>query len=368
MIHIHKSLLITSSLLLSSNLLAFGFGDIGDALNKAGSAVNTTQSTQKASSSKTTHKETQKVVSQKSTNEGDIKKEYERIRSLFNKEEFDPRLLRNYITGDPNSPEEVTEWAESIKSYQDSLPGIKAFLDKTWKTTTLGNSREFRRYLQWFNNSVEDDIREAVFDKKSNQWKSDLLSGVIENGWKEEYLKRSLKSQSTVREIMGRYNRGATVLENQKIFEKIVDGKYSKSTQKYIKEYKELGKKLTQAKKDNIKNQRLPEPGAFNAKTVKLAKELLKKSGVKFSHLTLMQDITHYMKVEHVDNAFYVQKMDKFYVKFVAQKNGKHYIVDASFKKVIQWHPNPQRAFNKWYLYNVEQIERGDQILKKFVR
>jgi len=365
-----KSLLITSSLLLSSNLLAFGFGDISDTLSTAGSAVSSAQSINEATKTQAeVEEEKVKVAVQNSqSSEADVKKEYERIKSLFNKEDFDPRLLRNYITGNPNSTEEVTEWADSIKSYQDTLPGIKKFLDKTWKTTKLGSTREFRRYLQWFKNSVEDDITEAVFAKKNNQWKPDLIAGVIENGWEPDYLKRSLKSQSTVRDVMGRYNRGATVLENQKIFEETVDGKYSIETQKYMMSYSELGRKLTQAKKDNIKNQRLPEPGAFNGKTANLAKKLLKKAGVKFSHLTLMQDVTPYMKVEFVDDAYYIQKMDKFYVKFVAQKNGKHYIVDASFKKVIQWHPNPQRPLNKWYLYNVENIERGDQILKKFVR
>jgi len=295
---------------------------------------------------------------------GNIDEELAAMQEVFDKEKFDPRLLRDYITDETYSPIVVEEWAKRLKNYKALMPDMIKFLDKVRNNTLKGKEQSFQMYRHWFKNNLGDDIENAMLDK-TRRWGHELHNGVYEyKTWKPRELKAKLKTQSGVKELMEKFDKGKQALENQKVFDKVMDGKYSAKTNTYIKQFKAYNKILLTAKKLALKNQRMPQAAGHNPKLLSLAKSLLplKKLG-KVSHMRVTQKLTHHKELKY-GNGWYMVRWDVFAVAFV-QKVGKNYFIRyAYFDKYIE---NKFGLNNggKWYLHSVVE---GPEILKSKIR
>ena len=290
-----------------------------------------------------------------------IKEELKAIQSVFDKKTFDPRLQRDYITGEPRSPEDVKEWALKLKEYKKLMPDMQKFLDKVKNNTIEGTKQEFKRYRTWFINSVSDDINDAILTS-TRRWETEMRNGIIKyRNYKPSELNTMLKSQSGVRELLEEYTVGTKALENQKVYEQAMSGKLSAKTRGYVKDYKAYDTKLTDAKKAALKNQRLPR-AISNPKLLAVAKSKFKTSALKnISHINVSKNLYHTNLLKYSDG-WYMVRWDAFNVSFVERIGDRYFIKTASFKKDTE---NKYGLMNggEWYLSTT--TESGDEILKE---
>ncbi len=304
--------------------------------------------------------ESKKMASSVSNNSEELKA----IQTVFDKSTFDPRLQRDYITGEPRSPEDVKEWASKLKGYKQLMPDMQQFLEKVRNNTIEGTNQEFKRYRTWFINSVSDDIDDAILTS-TRRWETEMRNGIIKyRNYKANELNAILKSQSGVRELMEEYRLGTKALENQKVYEQATYSKLSAKTQEYIKDYKAYDTKLTDAKKAAIKNQRLPR-AISNPVLLAVAKSKFKSSALKnISHINVSKNLYHTNLLKYSDG-WYMLRWDAFNVSFVEQVGDRYFIKTASFKKDTE---NKYGLMNKgeWYLSTTS--ESGDEILKENIK
>jgi len=264
-----------------------------------------------------------------------ISEELKAIQTVFDKSTFDPRLQRDYITGEARSPEDVKEWAEKLKNYKKLMPDMQKFLDKVRNNTIEGTKQDFKYYRTWFINSVADDMEDAILDS-TRRWETEMRNGIIKyRNYKPSELNAMLKRQSSIREFMEAYKVGTKVLANQKVYEEVTNGKLSAKTQNYIKDYKAFDTKLVDAKKEAIKNQRLPR-AISNPTILNIAKSKFKEGYAKnISHINISLDLYHASELDFY-NGWYVKRWDAFNVYFVEQVGDRYFIKTASFKKDTQ--------------------------------
>ena len=294
-----------------------------------------------------------------------IEEELKAIQSVFDQREFDPRLQVNNVIGEIKTPQEVTQWAKKLKNYMAMIPDMKKFLQTAKANTIQGRAPAFSQYTHWFENSVEDDIEKAIIDK-TRIWDTNIRDGIAGNRMMVDNLLRLLKDQSSVKELMQKYQKGEKCLQNSMALEVVMDGKLSGKTVLLKNEYKAYKKKLDKAKVSSLKNQKLPEAVTDNPKLLKLAKSLIKKMGRKtgeISHMLITNDLYHAKELKH-DDGWYMLRWDGFSVKFVEKIEGKYYIQYATFSKSIE-NKYGLKYGGKWYLSTMSMFKEGAEILKE---
>lgn len=264
-----------------------------------------------------------------------IGEELKIIQSVFDKEKFDPRLQRDYISGEARSPEDVKQWATTLKDYKALIPDMTKFLNKVRNNTVEGREQPFTTYRHWFVNSVESDIDSAILDS-TRHWGTEMFNGIVKH---RTYSKRDFdslfKSQSSVKEMMDEFKVGMKALTNQKVYEEVTFGKYSAKTQKYINDYKAYDKKLARAKEMSLKNQQMPRAVENNPELISLTKSLMNAEGKKnTSHMRIVRKLMH-NEVLKFDNGWYVHKWDSFMVAYVEKRGSKYFIKKDLISKDI---------------------------------
>ncbi len=291
---------------------------------------------------------------------GNIEEEFKTIQSVFNKEQFDPRLQRDYISGDARNPQEVKEWAEMLKEYKELIPDMTKFLDKVRNNTVEGRKPAFAGYRHWFVNNVEDDIDDAINDS-TRRWKTEMFNGITKyRNYKPAQLDRTMNSQSEVKELMEEYTIGMKALENQKVFDKVMLGTYAPATKKYIKDYAAYDKKLIKAKQMTLKNQRVPQAVENNPKLLALAKSLVQGNNSNISHMRITRKFMH-NKVLKYSDGWYLLKWDSFIVSYVEKRGNRYFVKTAIISKNIAARYGVSNA--DWYARGTNL--EGDEILKE---
>jgi len=292
-----------------------------------------------------------------------IEEEFAAIKSVFDKEKFDPRLQRDYIRGEARTPQEVKEWAEMLKGYKQLIPSMTKFLDKVRNNTIEGRKPAFSNYSYWFANNVEDDIDNALKDS-TRRWNTEMHNGIHKyRDYKPQELDRAMNSQSQVKELMDEFTVGMKALENQKAFDKVMLGTYTPTTKKYIKDYTAYDKKLAKAKQMTLKNQKMPQAVENDPKLLALAKSLVKGNNSNISHMRITRKFMH-NEVLKYSEGWYLLKWDSFIVSYVEKKGSRYFVKSAVISKNVaarygvsntDWHAQGTNA-------------EGDEILKENIR
>ena len=278
-----------------------------------------------------------------------IDEEFKAIKSAFDKEKFDPRLQRDYISGEARSPQDVKVWATTLKEYKKLIPDMTKFLDKVRNNTVEGRKQPFRTYRHWFVNNVESDIDEAVLDS-TRRWNTEMFNGIVKyRTYSKANFDRRFKNQRSVKEMMDEFNVGMKALTNQKVYEQATFGSYTTKTQKYITDYKRYDKELSKAKEMSLKNQKMPQAVERNSKLIALAESMIKSDLKKnASHLRIVRKFMH-NKVLEYSQGWYVHAWDSFIVAFV-EKHGNKYLIQRAFlSKEISNKYSPADG-GKWHI------------------
>ena len=264
-----------------------------------------------------------------------IDEELKIIQSVFNRDKFDPRLQRDYISGEARSPADVKQWATMLKDYKALIPDMTKFLNKVRNNTVEGRKQPFTRYRHWFVNSVESDIDSAIEDS-TRRWGTEMFNGVVKyRRYSKKDFDSLFKSQSSVKEMMDEFNIGMKALTNQKVYEKVTFGKYTAKTQKYITDYKAYDKKLLRAKEMSLKNQKMPRGVENNPELISLTKSLMNEDGKKnVSHMRIVRKLMH-NEVLKFSDGWYIHKWDSFMVAYVEKRGSKYFIKKDLISKDI---------------------------------
>ena len=294
-----------------------------------------------------------------------IGEELKIIQSVFDKEKFDPRLQRDYISGEPRSPEDVKQWATTLKDYKALIPDMTKFLNRVRNNTVEGRKQPFKTYRHWFVNNVDSDIDSAIGDATRN-WDTEMFNGVVKY---RTYSKRDFdslfKSQSSVKDMMDEFKVGMKALSNQKVYEEVTFGKYSAKTQKYIADYKAYDKKLARAKEMSLKNQQMPLSVENNPELISLAKSMMREDAKKnISHMRIVRKFMHNQVLKFSDG-WYVYKWDSFVVAYVEKRGSRYFIQEAVISKDIA---NRYALVHggKWHVQGVNG--EGVEILKQNIK
>jgi len=299
------------------------------------------------------------------TSVSNIDEQLEAIQSVFDQRNFDPRLIENNIIDEIKTPQEVTQWAKRLKAYQAMIPDMKKFLQTARANTVKGREPAFAQYTHWFKNNVEDDIAEAILDK-SRSWDTKIRNGIAPNKMRPDELTQQLQSQSNVKSLIENFEVGRKCLQNQMALEMAMDAKLSGKTTLTKNEYKAYDKKLVKAKRESLKNQKLPEAVTQNTKLISLAKSLMKKMGRKtgeLSHMVIISDLRHSKELKY-DGSWYMLRWDSFAVKFVEKVGNQYFINHAFFSKSIE-NKYGLTYGGKWYISGMSAPKGGDEIPKE---
>ena len=300
---------------------------------------------------------------------GDLQKELQAIQRVFNKTNFDPRLLIDYQKERFKSPQEVKEWAQTLKTYKTIYPKMLSFLQNVQQNSIKGRTQEFSRYTYWFQNSVMQSIDSAI-ESQQNRWSHPLIVASKYNALGDDGMKSHLRDQNGVKDTAKMYEDAIKALTNQKAFEKAMYGRYSKKSLKYESELQNIYRYIEVALQERIKEKRLPQALSHDKTILSLAKKHLKgyidEAGAShISHMRITSEPALFEKVYYEDGAFHLKVSKKFNVTFVREYKGKYYVVLASFLNILKDYHRPIRGFNRWGLNGVNPLEYCDEILKE---
>ncbi|MEA1915765.1 MAG: hypothetical protein U9N30_10700 [Campylobacterota bacterium] len=390
-----KKLVLAASLVISTNVMAFSLGDLGNAINSvqelqqpqntqaqptktAPQQVPTTapktttqqpaSSAPKNDASKPAQSISEPKTSSNTRTQAQIDEEVKSIQAVFDKKTFNARLPKS-VWVKHCEPEEVTQWIATLDNYKKILPDMITFIKDVAKTKK--SDIDFQIYSNWLSKRVMDDIQSSIKDQQQT-YKYEMEAGIRTYLNGEKAVKNAMRTQSNLISELEKYEAGLKSLNNQKAFDMAVYKKYSTSTAKFMKTYKTYGEKLKKARYEMVKKQRLPQAVSKDKKLLAIAHKLLKplhKRGRnlgKISHMRIVKDLNNVKVLELVEGGYFNQRWQNFNVKFVEQVGKRYYIVFASFRNNISVRGGyASMGTGKWWLGSIGDVAHSSEILKK---
>ncbi len=308
-------------------------------------------------------------ISQKQAeNAGDVDQELKTVQEQFDRATFDPRLQGSYE--DIEKTSDVRAWATQLKTWQETIPNILAFIEKAKNNSSKARTPEFQAYAHWFKNSVSYGIDEAIKDK-INKWERIATEGIkVVNVPNPSYLTDALSSQEGVKSVMDRHSKGKKFLLNLMAFEETYHGAISPKTHEKAQKYEFLSEKLSDAYTQNIKNQRMPQAVSNKQELLDIADRILKGITPEYRVLGPIQkmritsdiEVTNEMRFDN--DAWRHNQWETFAVAFAEAYKGKHYITYAVFKKINAYYAGVQPV-GRWYLLTITPQGAGEEIMKE---
>ncbi len=304
---------------------------------------------------------------------GDVAKELQAIQSVFDQQNFDPRLLRNYITGEILPLKEVENWAEEMKRYKSLYPKMRAFLQNVQNNSIEGRKPEFSRYAYWFETQVMDKIESAIKDKKQ-ELGTEIFNGITKyRNYSKADMDRIFSNinyaQRDISEMLEEYTLGKKALANLVAIENIVDGSISAKSLQAQKDYDAYGKILNKAKSLSLKNQKMPTAATQDAKLLSIAKSLLPSSAKQPSAaMRITHDISRHRSLDYSQAlGWHIMDYSAFAVAYAAKEGSVYRIKMVTFRKDNPEHYNRTHG-GKWYLSSQTPAGYGIEIPKENIR
>ena len=304
---------------------------------------------------------------------GDVSKELKAIQSVFNQQNFDPRLLRNYITSEILPLNQVESWAKEMKRYKTLYPKMLSFLQNVQNNSVEGRKPEFSRYAYWFETQVVDKINGAITDKK-RELDTEIFNGITKyRNYSKSYMNRIFSNinsaQRDITEMLSEYHLGKKALENLMVIEKTIDGAPSAKSLQAQKDYALYGKILQKAKRLSLQNQKMPRAATNDAKLMAITKSLLPSSVfTSDAALRITNDVKRFRSLDYSQAlGWHIMDYSAFAVAYAKKEGSTYRIKTVTFRRDNPEHYNRSHG-GKWYLSSQTPAGYGIEIPKENIR